>query len=383
MTRRRTGRIILALVLALAVLLAAGTCALPRPGPPRAAPPPAGAREATVVVSERYRAGAIRRFLLGGGYREVWATPVRVEVLDVAGLAPMRRGGSGQTHGLHLRDAQGRHWVFRATDKDQARRLGGLERALLGRFRQDQVGAMHPAAAVVAGALQESAGVLNAPPRLVVMPDAPQLDSFRVAFAGLPGTFEERPRAGFAGASRVLDTEELLRQEAPVIDTAAYLRMRLVDVFLGDWDRHDGQVRWAWMERGGAGRWVPVPRDRDYAFADYRGVLPALARGVDAKIVRFDGEYRDLAGLLAKARALDVRFLCGVPPAAWDSTAAGLRRSLSDAAITAAVGRMPREYAARSAPRLTATLRARRDRLPDAARRFRTHLHAGGACTGS
>lgn len=382
MTRRRTGRIILALLLSVAVLLAMGTCALPRPGPPRASPPPAGARETTIVASGRYRAGPVRRVLLGGGYRALWATPARVEVLDVAGLTPVRRGGGGQTHSLHLRDAQGRPWVFRSTDKDQARRLDGAGRAVLGRFRQDQVSALHPAAAVVAGALHESAGVLQAPPRLVVMPDAPQLDSFRVEFAGLPGTLEERPRAGFAGASRVVDTEELLREEPrPAVDTAAYLRMRLMDVYLGDWDRHDGQLRWARMEGGGAARWVPVPRDRDYAFADYRGVLPALARVVDPKIVRFDGAYRDLRGLLVKARALDARFLCGVPPAAWNSAAAALRRSLSDGALSAAVGRMPREYAARSGPRLTATLRARRDRLPEAATRFRQHLHADGACT--
>ncbi|HEU0302331.1 MAG TPA: hypothetical protein VFR37_22930, partial [Longimicrobium sp.] len=173
----------------------------------------------------------------------------------------------------------------------------------------------------------------------------------------------------------------LLREDSlSAVDTAAYLRMRLMDVYLGDWDRHGGQVRWARMERGGGARWVPVPRDRDYAFADYRGVLPALARVVDPKIVRFDGEYRDLAGLLVKARALDARFLCGVAPAAWDSAAAALRRSLGDGAISAAVGRMPREYAALSGPRLTTTLRARRDRLPEAARRFRQHLQSSVAC---
>ena len=81
-----------------------------------------------------------------------------------------------------------------------------------------------------------------------------------------------------------------------------------------------------------------------------------------------------------KARALDARFLCAVPPAAWESTAAALRRSLDDGAISAAVGRMPREYALVSAARLTTTLRLRRDHLPDAARRFRQHLHSSGAC---
>jgi hypothetical protein len=125
--------------------------------------------------------------------------------------------------------------------------------------------------------------------------------------------------------------------------------------------------------------WVPVPRDRDYAFVDYGGVIPGLARRVDPKIVRFDTAYRDLRGLMVKSRAMDERLLCALPASTWDSTAAAMARSLSDRAITAAIGRMPGEYVARSAP-LAATLRARRNGLPGAARRFRAHLHASGGC---
>jgi hypothetical protein len=74
---------------------------------------------------------------------------------------------------------------------------------------------------------------------------------------------------------------------------------------------------------------------------------------------------------------MDERFLCTLPPSTWDSTAVAMAHSLSDSAIAAAIGRMPREYVARSAP-FAATLRARRDGLPGAARRFRAHLHADG-----
>jgi hypothetical protein len=148
---------------------------------------------------------------------------------------------------------------------------------------------------------------------------------------------------------------------------------------MGDWDRHEGQLRWARMRRGEEGVWIVVPRDRDYAFSDYRGVLPDLARRVDPKIVRFDTAYRDLPGLLVKSRELDRRLLCGVSAAAWDSTAASLADVLDDLAISAAIHRMPREWIARTAA-LEGTLRARRDRIPQAARRFRQHLHAGGGC---
>jgi hypothetical protein len=226
--------------------------------------------------------------------------------------------------------------------------------------------------------------VPNATPRLAVMPDAPRLGEFRVDFRDLPGTLQVRPGPGFAGAQRLVGTDELWEalRRAPRdrVDVRAYLNVRLMDVYLGDWDRHPDQLTWGRTERGGVGTWVAIPRDRDYAFADYGGVIPGLARRFDPKIVRFDTAYRDLRGLLVKARPLDERLLCALPPSAWDSAATAMARALSDGAITAAIGRMPPEYVARSAP-LAATLRARRDRLPDVARRFRAHLHADGRCT--
>ena len=367
------------------VVAAAGTCGLPRPGIPPVAWTPMGAAEGVVAIGPRYRASAFHRFWMGDGYRELWATPVRARLVDLrgfaGGLTPLRRGGGRQTRALRLRDAAGREYVFRSVDKDQAQELSPLRRALVGRIRQDQVSALHPGAALVAAGLEDAAGVPHATPRLRVMPDVPALGDFRADFGGLPGTLQEVPRVGFAGAGRVEGTDSLWaalrRAPRDRVDARAYLAVRLMDVYLGDWDRHAGQLRWGRVERGGGGTWIPIPRDRDYAFSDYGGVFPGLARRIDPKIVRFDAAYRDLRGLLVKPREMDERLLCTLPASTWDSTAASMARALSDGAIAAAIGRMPREYVARSAP-LAATLRARRDGLPHAARRFRAHLHARG-----
>lgn len=369
--------------------VAAGVCGLPPSGIPEPAPIPAGAAEAVVVLAPRYHASRIHRFWMGDGYRELWTTPIHVPVVDLdgfaGGLTPVRRGGGRQTRSLRLRGADGRDYVFRSLDKDQAHTLPPLGRMTFGRVRQDQVSALHPGAVLVAAGLEDAAGVPNATPRLGVIPDVPALGEFRAAFGALPGTLQLRPKAGFAGAERVADTDELWpalrRAPGDRVDRRAYLAVRLMDVYLGDWDRHGGQLTWARRERGGVGTWIPIPHDRDYAFADYRGVLPGLARRIDPKIVRFDAEYRDLRGLLVKARPLDERLLCALPAATWDSTSAAMARSLTDGAIAAAINRMPREYVARSAG-LAATLRARRDHLPDAARRFHARLHADGRCAG-
>src|SRR5688572_3841254 len=67
---------------------------------------------ADVVASDAYLAGGFHRFLLGGHYRRVWATPIRVPVLDLqryaGGLTPKERGGGFQTRSLQLTSADGR-----------------------------------------------------------------------------------------------------------------------------------------------------------------------------------------------------------------------------------------------------------------------------------
>jgi hypothetical protein len=368
-------------------LLAAGILALPRAGLP-----PGGFRgtgaEAAGVAAVRYRAGPLRRGLLGDGYRDAWAAPVRVPLLALdtfaGGLTPDRPGGGNQTRSLHLRGADGRDYVFRSTDKDQGGRLGPVARATFGRVRQDQVGALHPAAAIVADGLLDATAIPHADPRLVAMPDDPRLGPFRADFAGRLGIIEESQHDGFGGAREVVDTDELWAElrarPAEPVDARMFLSARLMDVYLGDWDRHEGQYRWGRMEGAGGARWVPIPRDRDYAMASYGGLLPSLARRGDAKIVRFDGEVRDLGGLMVEAGPLDARFLCPLPAAAWDSAAASLRAVLTDSAIAASVGRMPAPYVRLDGDEMASTLRARRDRLPAVARDFRRRLRESGAC---
>lgn len=356
-----------------------------------ASSPALGQQDSTVVVPGReYRAGRVYRFLLGDDYRDLWTTPIRAEILDLShfagGLKPIRDGGR-QTRSLRFEGADGREYTFRSVNKDQIGTHEGISRILLGSILQDQISSLHPTAALVASPLLDAAGVLHASPRLVVMPDSPALGTFRGKLAGMLGIIEEHPNEGkddtpgFAGSRQIVGTERMLEylQSDPRsrVDRRAYLTARLMDIFLGDWDRHADQWRWARFDRGGVHWWVPIPRDRDYAFVNYDGLLPRLAGLLVPKIVRFDREYKDLPHLLVDSRSLDKRFLKDLPKPVWDSVVTALQRKLSDQAIRAAVRQMPRQHYTRNGAKLTRILRARRNRLPRAADRFFNLLHWG------
>ena len=353
-------------------------------------PASGAAQQDSVVVAAgpRYEAGAAWRALFGAGYRDLWTAPVSVPVLDLdtfaGGLTPVRTGGNVQTVALRFRGADGREYNFRSVDKELTPALPPYAReTLVDRVRQDQTSAQHPVAPVVSTVLLDAAGILNPGPRLVVLPHDPALGEFRDRYAGMLGTIEvhadenrDDPSLGFAGAVRVAGTDRLLEHLAEDgvanrVDSRAYLAARLMDVLLGDWDRHEGQWRWAREDRGDLHWWTPVPEDRDYAFVDHDGVLSAVLRAAALpRLVRFRETYPDLLAMMSNSLELNRRLLAELPRAAWDSAAVRLQSRLTDRVIARAVGSMPPAYREARGGELARILRARRDGLPAMAERY-------------
>lgn len=339
----------------------------------------------TIVPGAHYRAGGLHRALFGAHYRDLWTTPLRVEVLDLTtfaeGLTPTRRGGGKQTKTLRFESRDGRKWAFRSVDKDPSPLLPpDLRESLVDRIFQDQISASHPGGALVVPPLLEAAGVRSAPPRLFVMPDDPVLGENRAVFAGTLGTLEERPselsddNPGFDSARKVADTKELFdkldKSPNERIDTLAFLKARLMDLLLGDWDRHEGQWRWIKVGEGRRAPWEPVPYDRDQAFVRYDGLLLALARSGYPQLVNFGPAYPSTLGITWNARLVDRRLLVGLERPVWDSVAHDLESRLTDAVIADAVRRLPPELYAKDGARLTTALERRRDRLAEEAGKF-------------
>lgn len=351
-----------------ALALCAGLLAL--------AAPAAAQRDTVAVAGPQYRAGALKRALLGSSYRDLWATPVRVPVLDLGtfagGLTPTEEGGGNQTVSLQFRGADGREYAFRSVDKFPGRQAGRAGPAAY--FVQDQVSSQLPAAGLVAARLMDATGALHLPAVLFVMPDDPRLGPFRQRFAGMLGQMEERPEDGFAGSDDLEKTDDFLEEieESPRdrADAREYLTVRLLDLVIGDWDRHGGQYRWARFDSGGERLWRPVPRDRDYAFVDYDGLLLDLARGFLPKTVRFRPRIGRVYGLVEQGQFLDRRLLGGLERTAWDSAVDRVRTRLTDALIDDAVSRLPAAQQALRGEQLRTALRARRDDLPRAAAEF-------------
>ncbi len=342
-------------------------------------------RVVSQAAGARYRASGLHRLLFGREYRSLWATPVSVPVLDLrtfaGGLKPESKGGGQQTKSLLLVGADGREFFFRSVDKDPSAMLPpDLRATLAGDVVRDQTSSALPAGPLVVGPLLQAAGILHGESRLYVLPDDPLLGEFRAEFAGLMGFLEERiggsrrVPAHWGGATEIIDSDSLIaritRSTDDRTDAPAFLTARLFDVLIGDWDRHAGQWSWARFGNTIPRIWVPIPQDRDQAFAKYDGVLLYVARQNAPQLTNFGPGYPYLPGATWNGRDLDRRLLVGLEWPVWQSAAIKLQSALTDAVIDDAVRALPPEHYALKGADLSAALKQRRDHLLEAARGY-------------
>lgn len=337
----------------------------------------------TITPNARYDTGWLHEVFFGKHYRTLWATPIGVEELDLektaGGLTPIQRGGGKQTRSLRFLGRDGREYAVRSLDKDPSSVLPPeLQGTVAEDIVQDQISAAHPAGPLVSRPLAQAVGIPSATPMLVRIPPDADLGEFQ-DFAGMVGYFEERPdeekgNSVVPGAQRIISSDRLFERveesAKDQVDARSLLRARLFDVFIGDWDRHRDQWRWATLDSSAPRHWLAIPRDRDQAFVRFDGLLLTVARAQAPQLVNFGPKYPSMTGLTWNGREVDRRFLVELEWPTWDSTAVAMQAALTDSVIEDAVAQMPAQYQPIDSVRLVTALKGRRDRLPEAARKF-------------
>jgi hypothetical protein len=323
----------------------------------------------TVAIEPTYtQVTGAHRFLLGDSYRQLWAAPVKLRVFHLGrekgGLTIVQRGGGLQTKSLRMQDANGQQWVLRTIQKYPERGLPPTLRATIAKdILQDQVSASHPYSAVVVPPLAEALGIPHANPEIVFVPDDPALGQYRQDFANQVFLFEEREPLD---ADKTDNTEKaqnrLEKDHDNRVDQITVLRARLLDMLLGDYDRHEDQWRWERRDANGGTLYEPVPRDRDHVFYKPSGAFPwALSRHIfKANVQGYDDHIRSINRWNDKARDFDRYFLNALSEEDWKTQIAYVQAHLPDSLIARAVRLLPPNIYQLSGPQITHNLIARR-----------------------
>ena len=351
-----------------------------------------------LAAGEEYKASTFKRNLFGEHYRDTWATPVTAPYLDLAtfagGLTPLKMGGGKQTTSLQLQGKDGNVYQFRTISKDPSALLPeGLVKTFAEDFLQDQISSAHPYGGIIIPGMAKRIGIYYVSPQLVYMPHSRLLGPYIQQVGGELGTIEARPDEdvsdfkSFGNAKNAVSTrkmyEEVLEDNDNEVDQLMFLKARLFDMLINDWDRHEDQWRWAEFKKDKGSIYRPIPRDHDQAFSKYDGFFPRLMSKVTPGLQTFGNEIGDVKKLNTAARDLDRNFLNKLTRSQWIDCAEQIKKALTNSAIDSAVKSMPPEVFDKSGEEISTKLKSRRDGLTEAAVRYYDVLAKEVNITGS
>ena len=331
---------------------------------------------------------SLNHTLLGKKYRDLWSTKVTMPVFkspDSSYYRCIKPGGGDQTIKINIADNEGKVYALRSIDKDQSKAIHPLlQLTFLRPLVRDETAAMNPYGALIADNLAEAAGILHTNPKLVFIPymenlrrDCSLLMAGRVAI--LEEELDEPGWTGhpdFINAELLLKTddmlEDLIRKPERTIDTLGFLKARLFDILIGDWDRHDGQWVWALKDKV----YHPIPVDRDmvfYLFDD--GILNRWFLNVNNKFQSYHEDYKDITGYTKNSAEVDTLFLRNVGENQFVEMAGQLQVSLTEEEIYQAFLDYPDEIFKMVGNRHAEILKVRKDKLKIAAKEFFAAIH--------
>lgn len=348
--------------------------------------------ETATAAGGNFNTSRSRAKWMGTNYRKEWNTPITVPVMNLAkehgGLTPVKRGGGKQTKTLRLESANGTQYVIRSITKFITSKTlpGNLQSEAAADLVADGVSASYPYAALTMAVLSNAAGVPHGNPRLVYIGDDPKLGEFREDFKNMLVLFEERlPDSVRKGYDTDEVVEKLKDDNDNGVDQLAMLRVRILDMFVMDLDRHEDQWNWGAWDNGKGKTYYPIAKDRDQAFYINQGTLPGFIKGrsLVPQLEGFKPKAKSIARFNFAARNLDRFFLNGLSQEVWQKEAEAFVAKMTDAVIDRAIAVQPAEIRDISGPKIAQTLKDRRNFIVADVMEYYSFLAGTVSITGS
>lgn len=326
----------------------------------------------TVPINLSYnKISGLHEIFAGKNYRKEWATPVNLKVFRLnkqnGGFTIVGSGGGKQTENLRLKDKNDHEWVLRTVDKDPTGSIPEVLKPFVAeKIMKDMITAEHPYGALMVPLIEDAAKVTHAEPQYFYVPDDPALGIYREKFRNKICLLELHDPTADASdtksTAKIID--KLIEDSKNHVDQEAVLRARLVDMVIGDWDRHFDQWRFGTQDTGVGKLYYPVPRDRDQAFFYSNGLfIRGLAIAALPYLQGFRKRYPDIKWFNWEERSFDRFFMNNLDKDAWTRIIAAFQADVNDTVIHDAVKSLPREIYPLDSAVITTKLISRRNKI--------------------
>jgi len=318
------------------------------------------------------KVNGFHRWVFGENYRKEWATSVRLPLINInqirGGLSPERFGGGMETKSIRMIDKFGKEWVIRSVEKVPDKIV---PENLRGTFVLDWVGdeysAQHPYSALCVPPLADAVGIPHTNPVIGVLVTDKALSTFGKDYAGHVVLLEEREPSG-PSENTVKVMNELVANNETSIDKTEFLKARMLDLLIGDWDRHEDQWRWTVDKEGKNRIYTAVPRDRDQVMHVTQGIIPSIASAewLDPVLDNFNGQIPRVRYSLFKTRFIQQYPSFQFSYEDWMRITNEFVGAETDEVLDEAVKRLPDAVYKLRHDELLAKLKKRRDNIPEA-----------------
>ena len=347
---------------------------------------------ASVYSEDEINKSGFYKYIWGERYRKYYGTQVSAPTVNLdtlfGGLKPYRKGGGHQSKSLQLINKEGKRYVMRAIRKSATVYLqamafkdqyieGQFDDTVTEKLLQDFYTGSHPYAPFVTGGLSDAVNLYHTNPVLYFVPKQNALAAFNADFGDELYMIEEHVSDGhgnlksFGNSNKIESTDDLMKKlrkdEKYKVDDEVYLRARLFDMAIGDWDRHTDQWRWAEFKEEGKVVYRPIPRDRDQAFSNMGdGALMNLATRIVPPLKLMEGfndDVRNVKGFNFSPFSLDMMLLNETTKKQWEEQVTFIQNNLTDAVIDNAFKVFPKEVQGETINEIKRVLKSRLNNL--------------------
>ncbi len=316
--------------------------------------------------------GKLHRIFFGENYRKEWATPTSLPVIRLSrmhgGLMPLKRGGGMQSKSLRLADKDGKEWILRSVEKSPDALLPeGFRQTFARDWLDDATSAQHPFSALVVPPIANAINLPHANPVIGFVAPDKNLGIHQRTFAGMVVLMEEREPLGESDNTSKME-KNLQQDNDNIILAKEFLDARMLDMLLGDWDRHEDQWRWKDMAKGKNKTYIGIPRDRDQVFHVTQGLIPKFASRdyILPTLRNFDYDIEEAKWVLFKTRFVNSYPEFQISREDWNKQAEHFKQAITDSVLEAALKRLPLTSYQLRHEELFKKLSSRRNKIPSA-----------------
>lgn len=331
--------------------------------------------------------------LWGQRYRQAYATPINAAVIDLdnyeGGLQVVKQLEGQYSRKLLLTNTNQDQYILRALRKTQTDYLSNQslkENYNQGEFKDtyaadfiDDLGTgAHPYISLVVSALARDLEIPYRYSSLVYVPKTGDLNSFSDNFGDELYYIEKQIPSeilnnhNLAINDTIVNTAHVLSQlraaASNTIDEEAYIRARIFDMLIGDWNRSSS--KWDWVKASGnkSTTYIPISKNSDQAFSKMGdGPLMRLTTFFSKNrrhLENYNGELTNPKWLNKSAYALDKALITNLDTQFWEDQTTALTSLLTDEVIAQAFARVPQELESKLSEEIISHLKQRRDNLP-------------------